>query len=442
MPPPPRQRFALLLLAVGLATRLTAQGPYAADVIAEYARLGAQPLWPGFRPAAVPIAVFDGDTTWLSGHPNPPAEFTPGPVPGLFRLAGRHPLVDANSSVELGGVTTATLLLDRSRAGSASEWAATLLHEAFHVYQRTHHTDWPANEAELFTYPWDQEAPQRLQRLETEAWRRAVTRQQPACWARTALEYRKLRFSLLPVGAAAYERGTELNEGLATYVQFQAEHRDSIPFPARGFTPDDVRLRGYAVGPAIARLLDRFQPRWRDQLERGPTKSLDEMLAGGLAPGEPCRYPAAEEDSIRRLARSDIEAARAGRIALRDSVLSAPGWRVEVVADSGHPLWSERFDPWNIVPVGEGAIVHRRFLRLSKDGLSVEIINRTTLTEPAGNHPLFNGIRRLLVSGLADEPSIQELPGKVVVTGEGVRIEGRVRSVRRQECAIRLEAGP
>jgi hypothetical protein len=357
-------------------------------------------------------------------------------------MPGRHPLVDANSSVELGGVTTATLLLDRTRPGTATQWAATLTHEAFHVYQRTHHSDWTANEAELFTYPWDQETPQRLQRLETEAWRRAVTGEEPGCWARSALNYRKLRFSLLPVGAAAYERGTELNEGLATYVEFQAEHRDSIPFPARGFSSDDVRLRGYAVGPAIARLLDRFEPTWRDQLERGPTRSLDEMLAAGLGPVGPCRYTGAEEDSIRQLARADIQSVRAGRVALRDSVLSAPGWRIEIVADSGHPFWPERFDPWNVVSVGDGAIVHRRFLRLSKDGLSIEVLNRTALTEPAGSHPLFNGIRRLLVSGLPTAPSVEELPAKVVVTGDGVRIEGRVRSVRREGQVVRLEAGP
>ena len=437
----PRRCLPLLLVALGAAP-LTAQGPSAAQVIAEYVRLSARSPWPGFQPAKVPIAVFDGDTTWLSGHPNPPAEFIPGPVPGVYRVAGRHPLVNANSSVELGGVSTATLLLDRTRPGSATEWAATLTHEAFHVYQRTHHSDWTANEAELFSYPWDQETLQRLQRLETEAWRRAVSNEPTACWARAALSYRTLRFSLLPVGAAAYERGTELNEGLATYVEFQVEHRDSIPFPAQGFTPDEVRLRGYAIGPAIARLLDRFRPQWREQLERGPTRSLDEMLAETLGTGEPCLYQAAEEDSVRQLARADVEAVRAGRAALRDSVLTAPGWRIEVVADSGHPLWSDRFDPWNVVTLADGAVVHRRFLRLSKDGLWLEVINRAALTEPAGSHPLFTGIRRLLVTGLRDEPSVQELPDRVIVRVDGVQIEGRVRKVERSAQTVRLYAGP
>lgn len=432
----------LALLFLGLASPLEAQGPTAPDVIAAYRRLSAHPPWPGFDPATVPVAVFDGDTTWLSGHPHPPSDTFRAGIGGVYRMPGQHPLVKANSSVELDGVTTATLLLDRTRPGTATSWAATLMHEAFHVYQRTHHKDWTANEAELFTYPVEAEAPQRLQRLETEAWRRAVTLQPSACWARAALEYRQLRFGLLPIGAVSYERGTELNEGLATYVEFRAAKRDTIPFPAAGFAPEEMRLRGYTVGPAIGRLLDRVAPRWRERLERGPTRSLDELLAEALEAGEPCRFAAAEDDSIRALARSDVQRVHSSRATLRDSVLSAPGWRIEVIADSGAPLWPERFDPWNVVALDGGAIVHRRFLKLSKDGLAIEVLNRTALTEPAGVHPLFNGIRRLVVSGLPGEPSVQEQPGKVVVTADGVRLEGRVRAVERSGQAILLKAGP
>jgi hypothetical protein len=433
-------RLALLLL--GLGSPLYAQGPSAPEVIAAYRRLSAQPPWPGFEPATVPVAVFDGESTWLWGHPHPPTDTFRTSIVGLYRMAGQHPLVKANSSAELEGVTTATLLLDRSRPGTATSWAATLIHEAFHVYQRTHHKDWTANEAELFTYPVEAEAPQRLQRLETEAWHRAVSRQQSACWAQAALEYRQLRFGLLPVGAVSYERGTELNEGLATYVEFRAEKRDTIPFPMDGFAPEEMRLRGYTVGPTIGRLLDRFAPHWREQLERGPTRALDELLAAALGASEGCRFGTAEEDSIRALARLDVRRVHASREVLRDSVLSAPGWRIEVTADSGVALWPERFDPLNVVALEGGAIVHRRFLKLSKNGLAIEVLNRTALTESAGEHPLFNGIRRLVVSGLPGEPSVEEQPGHVVVTADGVRLEGRVRAVERNGQTILLKAGP
>lgn len=431
----------LALLALFFVSPLTAQGPSAPDVIAAYLRLSARPPWPGFNPAAIPVAIFDGDTTWLSGHPHPPSEFRAG-LGGLSTMAGRYPLVTANTSSDFDGASTATLILDRTLPRSALNWAAILMHEAFHVYQRAHHEDWTANEAELFTYPVEAEAPQRLQRLETEAWRRALTREQHACWARTDLQYRRLRFGLLPVGAVSYERGTELNEGLATYVELRAGKRDSIPFPVAGFAPDEMRLRGYTVGPAMGQLLDRFTTGWRERLERGPTRSLDELLADGLGTGEHCRYAAAEEDSIRALARTDVQHVHSGREALRDSVLSADGWRIEIVADSGSPLWPQRFDPWNVVALEGGTVVHRRFLQLAKDGLTVEVLNHAALTESAGTHPLFNGIRRLVVSGLKEEPTVQEQPGKIGVTAEGVRVEGRVHAVERAGRTIRLMAGP
>jgi hypothetical protein len=244
------------------------------------------------------------------------------------------------------------------------------------------------------------------------------------------------------VEAAAYERGTELNEGLATYVELRAEARESLPFPAEGFAPDGVRLRGYAIGPAIGRLLDRFEPDWRERLEHGPTRSLDEWLTTALGAGERCHFRPAEEDSVRLLARSDVRQLAAAHERLRDSVLSAPGWRIEVVADSAAPLWAERFDPWNLVSLGTGVIVHRRFLRLTKDGLAIEVLGRTALTEPAGSPPLFNRVRRLVVSGLPDEPVVLDRPGRLRVSANGLRLEGRVRSVERAGQTILLRAGP
>ncbi len=438
----PIRRSPLALCLLLGTSPLAAQGPEAVEVIAAYARLSTRPLWPGFDPATTPVAVFDGDSTWLSSHPAPGARYAPTGRPGIWVMAGRDPAVNANSSAQLDSAITATLLLDRHRPGSATRWAATLIHEAFHVFQRAHHADWTANEAEFFTYPVESEAAQRLQRMETEQWRRAVALQDPGCWARSALHTRELRFALLPVGAVEYERGTELNEGLATYVEFRAASLDTIPFPVAGFGPDGARLRAYTIGPAMGQLLDGFAPKWREALERGPTRSLDQLLRGAVPAGARCRLTAAEEDSIRRLAHDDVQTIQVTHEALRDSVQDAPGWRVEIVADSGVPLWPQRFDPWNVVALKDGGIVHRRFLRLSKDGLSAEVIDRLALTEPAGSHPLFNGVRDLLITGIPEEPAVVDQPGHLLLTAPGLRIEGRTRRVERAGQAIRIFAGP
>jgi hypothetical protein len=42
-----------------------------------------------------------------------------------------------------------------------------------------------------------------------------------------------------------------------------------------------------------------------------------------------------------------------------------------------------------------------------------------SLTEPVGAHPLFEGVRRLIVTGLA-EPRVSEADGKVTIEAAGV----------------------
>ena len=69
----------------------------------------------------------------------------------LWVYAGQHPEMRANTSTGLGGVTTATLLLDPQRGRDARQWASVLAHETFHVFQRERHPSWSGNEAELFT---------------------------------------------------------------------------------------------------------------------------------------------------------------------------------------------------------------------------------------------------------------------------------------------------
>ena len=48
---------------------------------------------------------------------------------GLWVFAGQHSEMRANTSTALGGVTTATLLLDPQRGLDARKWASVLVHE-------------------------------------------------------------------------------------------------------------------------------------------------------------------------------------------------------------------------------------------------------------------------------------------------------------------------
>jgi hypothetical protein len=418
-------------------------------VVSEADRLAERDLWPGFDPRAVAVAIYDGERTLLFRHPAPPAGFQPVPDrPAVWTFPGRYPSVTANSSAEIGGVATATLV-PASRAVSLREQAGILIHEAFHVFQREHHPAWQPNEVELFTYPVDDPELLALRRMEAEALRRALTAERRAdavCWGITASTLRRDRFARMPAGAAAYERGTESFEGLANYVESRATGVPDSAVLRRGeYAPDAIRQRGYATGTAIARLLDRFSPDWRTEVATRDTAALDVLLAETLAAAETggsgCALPAAEASRIQATAAADVHGLRARRADQRDAFLAQPGWTL-VVEAPGTPLFPQGFDPLNVQNVHPGEVLHSRWLKLGNQAGAVEVLGHVALTRAAGDHPLFNGVRRLTVAGLAGEPTITEADGVLTLQADGIRGELRGATVERagQNLTVRLPA--
>jgi hypothetical protein len=422
--------------------------PDAFAIVAEADRLAARDLWPGFDPRTVPVAIHDGERTLLFRHPSPPAGFEPVPGrDGVHAYPGRYPSVLANSTVEIGGVVTATMI-PTTGAISLVRRAGTLIHEAFHAYQRAHHPGWGANEADLFTYPVYDVVLLTLRRMEAESLRRALVadrREEAACWAQAALAFRDERFARMDAGAAAYERDTEQFEGLAYYVEGRATGVPDVAIiPEAGFAPGAVRQRGYAAGAAMARLLDRFAPAWPGALAQDDTTALDVLLAATLAPPEGstdgCGLTPAERSRIQATSAADVEALRAHRAGQRRAFLEQPGWTL-VVEAAAAPLFPQGFDPLNLQTVRPGEVLHTRYVKLGSPAGTVEVLDHSALTEAAGEHPLFNGVRRVTVTGLASEPRVAEDDGVVTVAADGISVELRGASVERagQTVTVRLE---
>lgn len=414
--------------------------------------------WPGFRPREIPLTVYDGEKTYLFRHPEPPEEFRPvsrgGPV---WATDGRYPALRANTAIDVGGVPTAGVLARTGDSGGANglrapeEIARLLIHEAFHVYQAERHPDWTANEVDLFTYPVADVELLRLRRLETAALRRAVhpadsTRE--LCWGRAVVRWRERRLERLPDEAAAYERGTELREGLARYVERRAAGQTGPPsLPAEGFPPEAVRERAYATGHAFAYLLDRIGAHWREELEAsqetggvaepdkeptpgrtpgpeprpGPGPGLADLLRSALRPveGPRCRLTPDEAGRARAVAAADVGALRRGRVRRREAFERRPGWSVAVIAAAGRPLFPQEFDPLNVEILGEGGVLHTRLLRLGGADGSLEILDAEALTEAAGSHPLFEGVARVLLTGMAEEPGEETRGDTLIVESPG-----------------------
>jgi hypothetical protein len=426
------------LLSVLLAAPLPAQPTQALAAAREVERIAsARTFWPGFDPLAIPLAIYDGKSTWLFRHPAPPPDFQPSSISSIRSHVreGRHPTVTANSSSDIGGTTTATLLADGARATrTPAELAATAIHEAFHVFQRKNHPHWQGNEGDLLLYPIEDANLLALRRLETESLRRALATTdtaRAACLGRLTIDYRTQRFAAMDSAFSAYEGGTELNEGLATYIQLLALGRTTVDIPRKGFPASEVRLRIYTIGPAIAFLLDRIRPGWQKSLEAHDRQKLDEVLAGALvgavaSPNGGCAIPPADVATIRRTAERDAAAVVTRRAELRKAFDARAGWRVIITAAEGQPLWPQGFDPLNIERV-DGGLLHTRFVSVANDACKATAIDEggvdvEVLTEGFGPHPLFNGVRRAEIAGLT-KPVVTTEGDRVTIATSGLQVE-------------------
>lgn len=404
---------------IAMAVDLTA-------TFAEFDRAAARNLWPGFDPSKTPLAVYDGAQTWLRNHPSPPAAFVAVQgSPNLRVFKGLHESVRANTSVEIGGVLTATVMLDRRPDISPRAAAALIAHECFHVYERQHHPEWRANEAVLFTYPVEDVRAAALAVLEREALQKALDTGD-RCWAALFASVRKERFALIGPEAAQYERLTEVNEGLAQRVQNVIG--GVKPDLSRVYGPAEVRDRAYVTGPAIAAVLDMVAPDWKPRV----SASLDELVPAGSGT---CAFTESERDAAASTGKRQVEAIVARRAELLRTFDSAPRWRVVVEAGPEKPMMPAGFDPSNVERLDAGRVLHTRWLKLANGRGSAEAMNHRSVTIAAGKHPLFNGVRTWTVL-LDEQPETKIDGGTVRITGSGFELKFDSADVQRADHVI------
>jgi hypothetical protein len=409
------RRFAawslFILLLILSADRVAAESPVF-SLVAEFDRMAAQSLWPGFDARKIPLELYDRTDTYLVRHPSPPKEFLPVEGhPGFLVFSGRHSTMRANTSIEIAGVMTATLGFEQVDTRTA----AILVHECFHVFQARAYPQWTANEAVLFTYPMEDAVGLALARLETEAMSHALAASRSECWTARMLALRRERLARLPAEAAAYERGTELHEGLAQYVEGLAAGRKDVPF--RSFAPGEFRLRGYVSGEGLARLLDRLRPGWKSKM----ADSFDDLFPKSAA--SECDFTAEERKVVETKAQEDVAKLEHERVELLQAFQSQPGWRILVETADGKPLWPEAFDPINVTRLSEKRILHKRWLKLKNESGSLEILNHGSMTEAAGAHPLFNGVRQWGTAGLTARPEVKQEGRHVLLTAPGCKLD-------------------
>jgi len=396
-------------------------------------------LWPGFNPAEMPIALFDGEKTILLRHPNPPPEFSPMPDrPDALFFKGRYPAVVSNSVAAIGGIPTGTVL-----ATPEEDIHGTLLaciEEAFHVFWRPRHPSFRPDEIVRYGYPIDD--PENLVRLiaEDEALARAVEAADDATaagWAAAAFRIRAERTASLPDDVRAYETALETLEGTANWISriSLGETPGLTAERLRQARPaDGIRWRFYDSGAAVCMILERIAPDWKVRTEKEPTLAIGELLRGELAQRQimPKEFSTVESERFRSQAATRIADLSKSRRELRDDVHARPGSRIIIELPSGsEPFRIERFDPMSLSILDNGEVVHANYLTLRAGDGSVAVTNpdfvrrsfagTVCLTVPAGRHPLMDGIRRLTVVGMRTAPRIARADGVVTIDSPEVR---------------------
>ena len=167
----------------------------------------------------------------------------------------------------------------------------------------------------------------------------------------------------------------------------------------------------------------RRLPAWKRQLEEKDDAPLDELLRRAVAGVSPAEFSAAGEVRARERAAADVKALGERRAALRREFLEAGGWTV--VLETFDPVFPQAFDPWNVERVSESEVLHTRWVKLGNSAGSVEVLDRKCLTEGAGKHPLFDGVRRATLTGLAAEPRLEETADGVRLATDGVNLDFR-----------------
>lgn len=397
-------------------------------------RPAVREAWPGFDPTAGPLAVHDGERTFLFGHREPPQGFEPlRGWEGAAAAPGAPPWRPPTGLPTVEGVPTAAVASPPGAPPGPRALAAALLREAFRAHLRAEAPERAPREASVLDVPIRDPERVRERRLETTALRRAGSARDSlrrVCWARSFLDRRGRRFARLPEEVAAWERAVEREEGLAAYVAGRALSRPPDPLPAEGFPVGEPHRRAVAVGAAAARLLDRLDPGWRRApgTPRSPPPP-DRILAGlpAVRSARPCRLTPDELRRTRAVARRDVAArGREGRAARR-AFERRPGWRVTVRLPEDAPARPVELDPGGILLLEEAALVEG-WVRLEGAGIRLEGRGPPLLLEAVPSRSLSRAVGRVTVTGLSRPPRLVLREGRLELRAPG--LEGAFRGFR------------
>ena len=387
-------------------------------VMKEHALIAENDLWPGFDPEQIPVAIYDSVNTWFFFSDQAPEGFRQADDDaGVFVSEGQYPLVRGNSVVRIGETWTATSVLSNysRRTGekyTPKDMAGIIVHEQFHVFQRTKHPGWRQNDGVLLFYPEETKEALFLRRTEKEAFKRAVLstdNKELAGWALTALDYRKKRLDMLPAPFGNYEKDLQHTEGLSDYIERIARGVDPLNASnmTNGIAPAGVRDLGYWEGRWIAMILDRLKPDWKNYLENNDTLYLEDILETALRNStlKKQTFTPKEISQLRLDANNDFDEWQLKKAGEIERYNSLPGYRIEISSIT-NPLIIRIFEPLEIEILPENAVFHRLIFSAANQTGSIRILNHPCITFFDESFRLI----KLSLYGLQEAPEV--IPGE------------------------------
>lgn len=407
---------------------------------------GGEDLWPGFDILSVPLAVYDGESTYLFRHPSPPDKFETRSDDDLDALVqpGRHEAVFADSIAEIGGEVTATFLLKDRPEPNLREAAAVVTHEAFHVHQHHAHPDWVVNVVAQFTYPIDEVEVLQSRYFEIKALQNAAAASEldeAACWVRTAIEQREQRHARIGELHADYEQMLALLEGTAFHVERLAAGTDPAALAEPMFPAAEIRRHAAETGAVMAGFLNLFAPGWKLSLSADDQQELERLLKEAVGEGDRCTFDDGTQASVAQFTKAGIEGLIAQRKDQLDKFEARSGWRVEIRGGNGGLLFARQIDPVNIEPLGDQRLLHTRSVRLGNDHGKMEVTQEAVLTEGAGEDPLSEGVRYVMLTGL-EKPKVHEQDNRVELEAGGLKLDFTSAKVKQDDHRITIDLQP
>ena len=443
--------LAVLLLAnheAGIG-RLETEQPVADvfKVMDQVAEMSVLPFWPGFDTKKIPVAVFDGLNTYCFNGGEKPDGFSPLPQKKeVLFFAGQHANVRGNSVTRLADHWTATsVLCDHSRRSGEKygirDMAGIIIHEQFHIFQRSRHPTWRQNDGLLLFYPAETSEALMLRRIEKEAFKRAVGatgKDRTAEWAKEALRYREQRLGKLETVFWLYEKELQRTEGLSEYIEKTARATD--PLSASAITnliaPSGIRDLGYVEGRWIAMILDRLEPDWKLTLENDDTRYLEDILiaAADKFSAEFDGFTEKEVHEIRSAAEADFRAWECAKKQQLEKFRQQPGLKIEVVS-AANPLRIRIFEPLEIETLPGRGVYHKKIFSAHNDRSSLKILDQPCITYFDDQFRVV----KLILNGLDAVPEIDEEGNTLSLASENVTLQIHYAKIVRELDRIFLE---